>query len=339
MNQSNPEISVIMSVYNEPLKWIENSIKSILNQSFNNFEFIIINDNPYRKEIKIFLNDYKTKDKRIKIIHNALNCGAASSRNKGLRKANGRYIAIMDSDDISLPDRLKIQYDYLESHPEFFLIGGKFYYMDEFDNIINPSETSIDSLDIQKHIHLRNYFCHPTIMFRNERFLYRSKFLNAQDYDLYLRLASSGKKLTNINNFLINYRIGRNSISFSGNSKQRVFSKLAKQFYKERVETGKDSYNNLTKSKIELYYKQLSKDKDFLRNQIYYNYLSFNFKYLRKNARCVLKDNRFEFKIILMYALSFMGVRINRCLRKIFGFSKIYIRKNILKIMSWLKNE
>jgi len=91
-----------MSVYNEPLDWLKSSIGSILNQTFREFEFIIINDNPARQELRDVLQSYKNQDERIRIIENLENLGLTESLNKGLAEAKGKYIARMDGDDISL---------------------------------------------------------------------------------------------------------------------------------------------------------------------------------------------------------------------------------------------
>ena len=111
-----PIISVIMSVYNEPLDWVQESIDSILQQTFGNFEFIIINDNPNNKELFDFLITNKIKDNRIIIINNDENIGLTKSLNKGLERAKGEYIARMDADDISLPERLEKQINFLNTN-------------------------------------------------------------------------------------------------------------------------------------------------------------------------------------------------------------------------------
>lgn len=102
------KISVVMSIYNENIDEIKASIDSILNQTYENIEFIIILDNPTRLDINVLLTEYQKNDTRIKVIYNQKNEGLALSLNKGLEIATGEYIARMDSDDISLQDRLKI---------------------------------------------------------------------------------------------------------------------------------------------------------------------------------------------------------------------------------------
>ena len=129
-----PKISVIMSAYNSE-KFISKSIDSILAQTFKNFELIIINDSSIDKT-KDIIETYRKKDKRIKIICNRQNLGPAKSRNRALKIAKGEYIAIMDSDDVSLPKRLEVQYHFLENNPDIFLIGGGAIKINESGEVI-----------------------------------------------------------------------------------------------------------------------------------------------------------------------------------------------------------
>ena len=109
-------ISVLMCTYNEKVIELKESIESILNQSYANFEFIIVNDGPDNVKGKNVLNYYAQKDKRIKIIENEINIGLAASLNKGLDFCNGEYLARMDADDISMPDRLEKEMEFLKKY-------------------------------------------------------------------------------------------------------------------------------------------------------------------------------------------------------------------------------
>src|SRR5690625_452840 len=104
MRNLSPDITVLMSIYNEDMLWLRDSIESILNQTYQNFEFIIINDNPSNDINKVILKEYIKKDNRIKIIENDTNLGLTLSLNKGLRESTGLYIARMDADDIAHKD-------------------------------------------------------------------------------------------------------------------------------------------------------------------------------------------------------------------------------------------
>src|SRR5688500_15226048 len=129
MKKHKPAISVVMSAYNSD-KYIAKAIESILNQTFKDFEFIIINDGSKDESLKI-IKRYGKKDKRIVLIDNKKNLGLIKSLNKGLKIAKGKYIARMDSDDIAMPQRFKIQLDYLDKNRNIFLVGTSFEQIDK----------------------------------------------------------------------------------------------------------------------------------------------------------------------------------------------------------------
>ncbi|MFX0211124.1 MAG: glycosyltransferase [Candidatus Hodarchaeota archaeon] len=239
-------ISVLMSVYNEPLEWIRASIESIIHQTFQDFEFIIVNDNPHRSEVKDQLKRYALFDNRVQIIENDRNMGLTKSLNKAIKAAQGLYIARMDADDISLPERLELQYEFLEKHKDIFLVGSSVWIIDR--NGV-PKEKVIKHTS---HTHILHDmfsgalpFYHPTIMFRNKGFLYRECFEVAQDYDFYLNLLSRGKKFSNLKQILLRYRMSDESVSMNRRREQIILKKLALQLYHQRATIGKDSYHDL----------------------------------------------------------------------------------------------
>ncbi|MBZ0310357.1 MAG: glycosyltransferase, partial [Anaerolineae bacterium] len=117
-----PEISVVMSVYNGEA-YLKQAVESILNQTFPDFEFIILNDCSIDRTANI-LQDYAERDSRIKILHNEQNLGLTASLNRGLRAAQGAYIARQDADDISLPTRFAEQVHFLNQNPDVVLVSG-----------------------------------------------------------------------------------------------------------------------------------------------------------------------------------------------------------------------
>jgi glycosyltransferase involved in cell wall biosynthesis len=122
-----PRVSVVMPTYNDAL-YLRDAIDSILNQTFTDFEFIIVNDGSADDTERIILS---YEDKRIRYLKNEVNAGNTVARNKGMEAARGRYIAIMDSDDVSVPDRLETQYKYMERHPGIGILGGAKIFFDE----------------------------------------------------------------------------------------------------------------------------------------------------------------------------------------------------------------
>ena len=134
------ETSVIMATYKESIECLKQSIESIINQTYNDFEFIIILDNPDNKEHIAFINDYVCKDERIKFYINDKNMGLTNTLNRGLELAEGKYICRMDADDISELYRMEHQKKYLEEN-DFDLID-LINTLKAFPNLIVVDDTS-----------------------------------------------------------------------------------------------------------------------------------------------------------------------------------------------------
>lgn len=239
-----PKVSIIMSVYNgEP--FLRESIDSILSQDFKDFEFLIMDDGSADGSYAI-LKEYARKDKRIKIFKNEENLGLTKSLNLLLKHSKGLFIARMDSDDVSLQRRLRIEYEFLTRNSNIFLVGTRVFHIDSKSKIIAHPILPTNSLEISDLLPKTNCIYHPTIMFRNEEYNYREKFLYAQDYDFYLNLLSAGKNFYNLKDTLLLYRITNDSLSKRKGQKQKEFADKARTFYLERIEKGTDSYDSFT---------------------------------------------------------------------------------------------
>lgn len=216
-------ISVIMSVYSEPLEWIQESIDSILQQTFNDFEFIIINDNPNRQELYAFLQRNKAKDKRIDIINNSVNIGLTKSLNIGVGKAQGKFIARMDADDISVPCRFEKQLQFLNNNPGIGVCGSSIQLFGEQTGVIRyPVEND------EMFLFIESCFAHPTVMARSDIFKsnkYNESIKVAQDYDLWTTLKGLGVQFGNIKDPLLHYRRSKIQISSSKRELQMEVSR------------------------------------------------------------------------------------------------------------------
>ena len=217
-------ISVIMSIYSEKEEWIKESIDSILNQTFSDFEFIIINDNPNRDNNKSLLAKYAQIDNRIIVITNEENVGLTKSLNKGLKIAKGKYIARMDADDISLPTRFQKQVDFLEKNPEYIVCGTNIYYFGETKMFLYSDWIKLDNDAIKAQLIFNSCFAHPTVMIRrdillNHNIFYDENYKQAQDYRLWEELYNFGK-YKNLEEKLLKYRISFNQVSNKNNSNQ-----------------------------------------------------------------------------------------------------------------------
>ena len=246
-------ISVIMSVYNGE-KYLVQAIDSILNQTYQNFEFIIIDDCSTDNSSHI-LQEYAKKDSRIKIIKKEKNIGIKGfieNLNLGISIAKGKYIARMDQDDVSLPERFQKQVDFLENNPEITLVGAQLNLINEQNKITGEAIAALQHRDIVKRITSQIQLFHPVIMFRKDQNIqYREKFLYCEDYDLYLNLITQGKKLANINEKLLHYRILESSISRKGdNFVKKLMVEKALYFYKLRKENGQDLYETFNNEEV-----------------------------------------------------------------------------------------
>jgi len=245
----NPEVTVLMSVYNGE-KYLRESIDSILNQTFKDFEFLIINDGSTDKTAEI-LKSYS--DPRIEIMNNPKNIGLAKSLNKGLKIAKGKYIARQDADDISLFNRLEIESEFLDTHQEIGLVGTWFTVIcDNGDEMINRCPNTKNAL-IKKTLLKKNQFAHGSVMFRKKCIektgFYRGEFKLSQDYDFWLRI-SENYKVANIPLYLHKWRFLYDSTSVKKKIKQEKYVKLAQKLARQRKIHGKDVLQNFNKEKF-----------------------------------------------------------------------------------------
>ena len=210
MKSDKPKISVLMPVYNGD-QFLDKSIKSVLNQTFNNFEYIIINDGSTDDSLKIIKS---FEDSRIKIINFSKNMGITAALNNGLNAAKGYYIARQDQDDISDPERFMLQIEYLENN-DVDLVDTNFIFIDENDKYLqdyekryfNPDET-LSHLFFYEMVHA-SIMC-KRLLFTKDNIQYRKR--PTEDYDLFIRLAKAGMRAGRLDQKLIKQRKHPNSM-------------------------------------------------------------------------------------------------------------------------------
>ncbi len=205
-----PEVSVIMPVYNGE-QYLEQAIESILNQTFENFEFIIIDDNSTDHTPSILTN-YSAMDQRITIVKNTSSLGITKSLNLGVKLAVGDYVARMDADDVSLKKRLSKQLDFLKKSPEIVLCGTRVLTVkaDYGKKYIWKTPE-----DIKAALFFMNAIIHPSVMIKREiliKYFYDESYNVAQDYDLWCRI-SNDFQVANIDEALLEYRWHTSNIS------------------------------------------------------------------------------------------------------------------------------
>jgi glycosyltransferase involved in cell wall biosynthesis len=184
----NPKVTVLMSVFNEQI-YLRTAIESILNQTFSDFEFLIIDDGS-KEPIEDLIADYK--DSRIRSFRQE-NMGLARSLNKGLQLARGDYIARMDADDVCRSDRLELQIRQIAADPQIDLLGSFFDIVDENERLIETKELIIDPIYRLWRLQFHNNYGHGTVMLKKQSVLkqgmYDETLLYAQDYDLWSRMS------------------------------------------------------------------------------------------------------------------------------------------------------
>ncbi|QUT01924.1 glycosyltransferase family 2 protein [Proteus terrae] len=207
--KNTPKISVLMSVYNDSIH-LNEAIDSILNQTFKDFEFIIINDGSTDLSIEI-LKRYEEKDSRIKVYANTSNIGLAKFLNKGLLLCSGDYIARMDADDYSYPTRLQKQFEFMENHKNIMICGTSMEIY-EYDNKFMTLPTNHNA--IAAGLIFGTSFYHPTVMFRADfikknAIMYPEDYKYAQDYGLWVNLLKLNQEniFSNLEEALLKYRI------------------------------------------------------------------------------------------------------------------------------------
>ena len=230
------ETSVIMATYKESIECLKQSIESIINQTYNDFEFIIILDNPDNIEHIAFINDYVCKDERIKFYINDKNMGLTNTLNRGLKLAEGKYICRMDADDISELYRMEHQKKYLEEN-DFDLIGGISQMIDEDGNTIySIKKVPTNFKKIKKCIKYNQVISHPTWFGKKEVFDKLNGYRNmplCEDYDFTLRAILQGFKISNVNECVLKYRMTKDSISRSNLFEQYLFARYITKQYSE----------------------------------------------------------------------------------------------------------
>ena len=234
IDMKSPKVTVLMSVYNGE-KYLCEAIESILNQTFTDFEFLIINDGSTDKTSEI-LQSYR--DSRIRIIDNEGNIGLTKSLNKGLRMARGEYIARMDADDVSMPERLEMQIEFIWDNPDVGLVGC-------WVDVVDVNGIKIDRWELpETHGYIKwrllfgNCIAHPASLFKTDlaQMLggYDEKIKYAQDYFLWSKM-SFETKIHQIPEVLIKRRVHPNCIGAEYLDEQQNVVKHVMRYMFSRV--------------------------------------------------------------------------------------------------------
>jgi glycosyltransferase involved in cell wall biosynthesis len=264
MGEVVPLVSIVMAAYNEE-KYIHEAIDSILRQTFSDFEFIIVNDGSTDRTEEIILS---FSDSRIKYIRNDQNLKLIASLNKGLSLARGKYIARMDSDDISLPERLSIQVQFMEAHPEIGISGAQLIVFGSEDSTMNyPLEYD----DLLLRLLITSCFPNNLVIFRSaimqrHNLTFTSGYHHGEDYKFWTQWLQVTKG-ANLPDYLVKYRFHASSVSHKfkdvqRQTRNRIRVEYAAQIFQLSENITKELYGFNYDRKLEAIKKVLLKNKE-----------------------------------------------------------------------------
>lgn len=324
INYNEEKISVLMSVFKESDEWVIKAANSILSQSYKNIELIVIIDNPTRNisSIELFLSQFGN----VIIEINDKNIGLANSLNRAAALANGNYLARMDADDISLPNRLTIQLDFLKKN-NLDMVGGAIELINEKEETISYSHLPSNLSLLNKLSKYRTICFHPTWLLKRDVFYtvggYRS-FPAAQDLDFILRALEQDIKISNVNEVILKYRINNNSVSIKRSLIQRRCQRYAHKLSKVRAKNhGVDNFSD-------------SKLNDFMNIGPVFGYLhDKSNKLIQKSSLFRKKNNKI---LAIIYLVSSMMISYEQFLFIYKAIaSKIILKMNKNKLNSIVK--
>ncbi|GFO64356.1 glycosyltransferase [Geomonas paludis] len=214
-----PKVSVVMPVYNGG-RFVAEAIDSILRQSFTDFEFLVVDDGSTDDSAAVLRS---FSDPRMRLLGDGVNRGVVGALNLGFAAAAGRYVARMDADDVSLPDRLQRQVDFLDANPGIDVCGG---WMEAFDGRgATLWQAPLEDSEIRSWFLFENVIYHPTVMLRRSVLLdgtvrYDRDFPHAEDYELWTRMLDTWR-FANLGEVLLCYRLHDQSVGQRENTTQR----------------------------------------------------------------------------------------------------------------------
>lgn len=229
------KVSVIMCVHNTPVEYLKTATESILNQTYEDIELVMVDDASDDATVIGYLNEVSSSADNVVLIKNTSNLGLTKSLNVALSACNGEYIARMDSDDYSYPDRIKAQVEYLNTHPDICLVGCQIkLFSENVDEARSSSYYAVyKNRDIYEIAMLFDHFgpAHPSFMFRGS-FLrdndihYREDILKAQDYAIKADCIMHGGHIAIMDDELLAYRVHPGQISSTSSDEQKKYHRV-----------------------------------------------------------------------------------------------------------------
>jgi len=317
------KISVIMSVYNGE-RYLREAIDSVLNQTFTDFEFIIVNDGSTDSSLKI-IQSYD--DKRIRLIENDKNIGLTKSLNKAIKQSQGEYIARQDADDISLPGRFKAQLRYFEQHSEVALLGTSVYHINEQGKTIGrvivlakPSRSLLKE----------NEFNHGSTMFKKvvvDRLGGYNELLRySQDYELWLRMAKY-YEVSNLTQALYKLRFHEEAVSLKHVDESALYHLLALRLARNNLDH--KMLEIISNRGIKGLYDYLNRNERALFHNLVANICvkGNDIKRARREYKVAFRLNPFNIRNSMNLILSYLGENILKESHNIYAALKNFLRR------------
>jgi glycosyltransferase involved in cell wall biosynthesis len=327
MRSERPLVSVLMPVRNVKDAYLTLSIESILSQTYKDIEFIIVDDGS-TDDTQEIVNRYAAKDPRICLLVNETNIGPGASANKAIRVAKGKYIARQDGDDISMPERISRQVEYLETHPHIDLLATRAMQIDQFGRRMSatpfPDNTELISYRL---IAGDNCLAQPSIMFRNQLGLfYRDKFYYSEDYDFYLRVLINNRSIACLNEVFLccRYPTDEPFARYSRRFFYVLFRELAKKYYEMHIKNGQDSYAQFETQDIMGINVETTTEKEHLSLLIR---IAIGGNYLPEARRIIkryIRTHGFHPMYVMLWLSTFIGRHAHQRLRRLVKRGQVY---------------
>ena len=248
MDKREPLVSIVMPIYNSET-YLDEAILSIIHQTYQNWELLVINEFGSNEEGKRIINRYTAIDSRIRLIQNSERLGIAESLNEGLRQARGEYIARMDGDDISLPKRIEKQVEFMENNNDILLCGVQ---VEVFGSEKWDWKLETDPAQIRTDALFYSPCVHPTILFRRDvidkyNIFYNKDYKASEDYDFFTRILEFGE-IVNLKEVLFKYRLyGTNATYINNNIGFKIYSEvMERQFHKLGIDFSRQEVDLLS---------------------------------------------------------------------------------------------
>lgn len=208
---ASPTVTVVMAVHDGAIPdYLDRAIASVREQRLNDFELVIVLDGPVNARLRDVINMHQAADERIVLVQCERNGGPAVARNTGMAIAKGRYLAVMDADDVALTERLRSQAEFLDQNPQISVVGSACYIIDGRGRRVGTRHLPLDPDALARYALVFCPLNNPTVMAKTDvirHFGYEPGFRCGEDHRLWLRLLKAGFRIANIDEPLLEYRV------------------------------------------------------------------------------------------------------------------------------------